>query len=117
MPSSKTDPLEPAPTVIIERIVQVPQQAEVTRICSYCLTRMPVRAMHQQADSLVCDEPVACMARAREKQLYPVTEDETAIAGWQLQQGAVRRSPQEDELDQLRRDRSADVREVTEITA
>jgi hypothetical protein len=66
---------------------------EITRVCGFCVTRMP--ASELTADLSQCADVAACRARADAKQLYPLTDTdaiENALALRDATAGAVARS-------------------------
>jgi hypothetical protein len=66
---------------------------EITRVCTFCLSRMPASAL--SADLSQCVDLAACHARAQAKQLYAQTDRdsiEMALAMRDASAGAVVRS-------------------------
>lgn len=61
----------------------------VTRVCSFCCTRLPVSELGPSADSLQCLDQDACTQRAQERGLYPVTEHDPLLAAFEARQGAL----------------------------
>jgi hypothetical protein len=62
----------------------------VTRVCSYCLSRVPLESLVPQADSVVCADQPGCEARAARSGVYPQHESEEIMAGHIAMQGALR---------------------------
>ena len=64
--------------------------AEVTRVCTFCMSRRPLAELGQVAYTLQCLDTTACLERARASGIYPQPADEQQIAAREARQGALR---------------------------
>jgi hypothetical protein len=70
-----------------------PVMDELTRVCSFCLARMPASKLSE--DLSQCLDLEACRARAQDAMIYPLTDQdaiEQALAMRDALSGAVVRS-------------------------
>ena len=59
------------------------------RTCAFCGTKRPLSELAEWATSLACADTGACEQRARSSALYPMREDELAVAGREIRAGAI----------------------------
>jgi hypothetical protein len=76
-------------------------------LCAICQTRMSLRQLVPWGTSMCCTDGAGCTARAQASGLYPMDQDEEAMAEAFARRGAV---PRRDEADvaRLRAESEAD---------
>jgi hypothetical protein len=67
-----------------------PRSAAVTRVCSFCLSRMPLSSLVPQTDSMVCADRAGCDDRAARSGVYAPRESEDIMMEHAAMQGALR---------------------------